>query len=138
MGTRFLKARWQYLDDLVDGIRHYKDYLCMMKNMQHWVGEPPLGVHLAWHVHMMHPERYQAFTTTYLGRLLEHHDEHEGVSTDSKGQNDVISTNAFMRHRDPLSTSASPLQATVSFEHVMRRVFNFAFFFFPNLASALL
>jgi hypothetical protein len=138
MGNRMLKARWKFLDDLVGGIRHYKDYLCMMKDMRHWVGDPPLGVHLAWHVHMMHPQRYQTFTTTYLGRLLEHHDEHEGGYADSNVKNDGINVNVFMCPGDHSSTFTTALPATVSFKTARIRRGFIIIIFSSNLASAVL
>ncbi|KAI8336942.1 hypothetical protein BC941DRAFT_42750 [Chlamydoabsidia padenii] len=107
IGTHMLKARWQYPYDLVEGIRQYKDYLCMMKDIQHWVGDPPLTIHLAWHVHMMHPQRYQTFTTKNVGRLLEHLDD--GFCYQSFSKNRQSAINVFIN-----GGSSTTLQAMIA------------------------
>ncbi|ORZ19752.1 hypothetical protein BCR42DRAFT_449451 [Absidia repens] len=73
MNVTLVKRKWKLPDDLVLGIRQYKDYLCIMKNIPYCTGVSNPAINLAWQVHMMHPQNYRAFTTTYLGRLLEHH-----------------------------------------------------------------
>ncbi|CAO3596686.1 unnamed protein product [Absidia cylindrospora] len=72
MNAPLIKNKWKFPDDLVLGIRQYKEYLCIMINIPYYAGVSNMATNLAWQVHMMHPQNYREFTTTYLGRLLEH------------------------------------------------------------------
>ncbi|CAO3598231.1 unnamed protein product [Absidia cylindrospora] len=91
MGNQLLKAKWRYPEDLILGIRHYKDFLGTMRDIQHRVCQPSsLAVHLAWHVHMMHPSNYYAFTTNRLGKLIEHDDGEDACDAPANLNKDQI------------------------------------------------
>ncbi|KAJ8653623.1 hypothetical protein O0I10_010773 [Lichtheimia ornata] len=72
-------VNWQVPFGIGRGIRQYYKFLTMMRRHRGEILVPTLEIDLAWHTHMLHPQKYREYTLQRVRQYVNHDDNIDPV-----------------------------------------------------------